>query len=811
MIDTKKFVGIYKETAQSLFGKSIERCTKFEQYTALVRMIANTATINRAKTEESIQNADRKRVFYFSMEFLIGKLLDNYLYTVNIHEEAEAALAELGISLQELCDLEPEPGLGNGGLGRLAACFLDSMAALGIAGEGIGLRYKFGLFRQKIVDGKQVELPDPWLEDGYPWENGNPDNHVIVRYGGYVDRWYDNGKMHFEHKGYQCVSAVPYDVPIIGEDGEHIGALHLYDARPVHENIDMDAFNKGDYAAAMKETCDIKAMTSILYPDDSNGTGRKLRLRQEYLMVAAGLGNITRAYINQYGHDAWKEFPNRVSIHINDTHPTLCIPELMRILLDEENLEWDDAWDITLNTISFTNHTVLPEALEKWPIDLFQSLLPRVYMIVEEIDKRFRAYLGSRGITNSDFLKQTAVLWDGKVRMANLSIIGSHSTNGVAALHTQILKEDVFKYFYEIFPDRFNNKTNGVSHRRFLIQANPQLAALLNETLGPDWKHNIDLLENLTDHAEDEAFLEKLDQIKYNNKVRLSEYLKRTQGIELDPNSVFDVQVKRIHAYKRQLLFALKVLDLYNRLVENPNLDIHPYTFIFAGKAAQGYAFAKDVIYLINMIAHLVNNDERVNKKIKVVFIENFCTSNAQLIYPAADISEQISTAGKEASGTGNMKFMMNGAVTLGTLDGANVEIKEHVGDDNIIIFGLRAEEAANYYAHGGYNPGEISDRDPRVHKMMTQLIDGTFKDSKGNSVYFWSIYDALVVHGDEYFVLKDFAPYIEAWENLDHIYGDKMRWGKMSLMNIAKSAYFSSDRTIREYADEIWHADRHR
>ena len=808
MIDTKRFIDTYKTTIESHFGKPLEACSNYEKYSALVRMITHTATNKRVQTEENIFQNQHKKVFYFSMEFLIGKLLDNYLYTVGIHDEAVAALEELGIDLQEMCDLEPEPGLGNGGLGRLAACFLDSMASLGIAGEGIGLRYKFGLFRQKIVDDRQVELPDPWLENGYPWETGNPENAVTVRFGGYVDRKYENGKMTFEHKGYQCVSAVPYDIPIIGEDGEHISVLHLFDARPEHESIDMAAFNRGDYAAAMKETCDITAMTSILYPDDSNGTGKKLRLRQEYLMVAAGLHNILKQYYKSYGREELSKLPERISIHINDTHPTLCIPELMRILLDEEHLEWDDAWEITKNTISFTNHTVLPEALEKWDIELFKSLLPRVYMIVEEIDRRFREELAKRGITNTEDLRQISVLWDNQVRMANLSIIGSHSTNGVAALHTQILKDDVFRKFYEIFPERFNNKTNGVSHRRFLIQANPGLSHLLDDTLGPDWKRNIDKLESFENFKDDPKVLERMRQIKHENKVRLCDYVKKTQGIELNPDSVFDIQVKRIHAYKRQLLFALKVLDVYNRLLESPHLEINPYTFIFAGKAAQGYAFAKDVIYLINTIARMVNADDRVNHKIRVAFVENFCTSNAQLIYPAADISEQISTAGKEASGTGNMKFMMNGAVTLGTLDGANVEIKEHVGDDNIVIFGLTSEEASNYSRNGGYYPKDVAAANPRINKMMTQLIDGTLKDVKGEPIYFWGIYDALMVNGDEYFVLKDFQSYVEAWERIDRIYSDKEKWGVMSLMNIARSAYFSSDRTIREYADEIWHAE---
>ncbi|MCF0228615.1 MAG: glycogen/starch/alpha-glucan phosphorylase [Parasporobacterium sp.] len=808
MVDTTQFKENFLEALKALYGKPVDTCSKFEQYTALVRMISTTATVNRSITEEKIRRNEQKKVFYFSMEFLIGKLLENYLYTVGIYNEAETALNELGINLRDLLELEPEPGLGNGGLGRLAACFLDSMASLGIAGEGIGLRYRFGLFRQSIVNGRQVELPDPWLENGYPWEISNPDDAIIVKYGGYVERNYINGKMQFEHKNYQTVSAVPYDVPIIGEEGKHIGVLHLYDARPEKEHIDMDAFNKGDYALAMKEKCEISAMTSILYPDDSNGTGKKLRLRQEYLLVAAGLGNILHAYTEQYGHNDWFALPDRISIHINDTHPTLCIPELMRILIDDEGLEWNDAWDITMKTISFTNHTVLPEALEKWPIDLFQSLLPRVYMIVEEIDRRFREYMNSRGLSSASFLKKTCVLWDGQVRMANLSIIGSHSTNGVAALHTQILKDDVFRSFYELFPERFNNKTNGISHRRFLIQANPELGKVLSDVLGADWIHNINRLGELENHLNDPEILSRLRQVKYNNKLRLSEYLEKTQGISLNPNSVFDVQVKRIHAYKRQLLFALKIMYVYNRLVENPYLDIQPYTFIFAGKAAQGYFFAKEVIYLINTIAQLVNNDSRVNQKIKVVFVENFCTSNAQLIYPAADISEQISTAGKEASGTGNMKFMMNGAVTLGTLDGANVEIKEHVGDDNIVIFGLKADEAMNYYTNGGYDPRSVMNSDPRLNKIMTQLVDGTLRDSNGAPVSFWSIYSALAEQGDEYFVLKDFDSYVSAWEYMDKIYADKDRWGRMSLMNIARSPFFSSDRTIAEYADEIWHTE---
>ena len=803
MFEIERFKDELATTMQKLYAKSYEDATNYEKYTVLVKMVSSEAWQKRARIEK--ENAGRKKVYYFSLEFLTGKLLENYLCNIGILEGVKDVLREMGDDPEDIFSMDAEPGLGNGGLGRLAACFLDSMASLGIAGEGMGLRYKFGLFRQKIVDGKQKELPDPWLENGFPWEVANPDSAVIVKFGGRVDRRYENGKTYFEHKGYDCVLAVPVDVPIVGEGGDGIGVLHLFDAKQLRETINMEAFNRGDYAMALKDRCDIDAMTSILYPDDSNGMGKRLRLRQEYLLTAAGLGMIVQEYREKYGNNAWDKMPERVSIHINDTHPTLCIPELMRILIDDEGLEWDDAWKITFNTISFTNHTVLSEALEKWPIDMLSTLLPRVYMMIEEIDRRFKEELSKRGINDINFVRDTAILWNGEVRMANLSVIGTHSTNGVAALHTKILKEEVFRNFYSIYPERFNNKTNGISHRRFLIQSNPELSKLLDENLGEDWRKNISKTEELITKADDPEIINRLFNIKRQNKIRLAEYLKKTQGVYLNPDSIFDIQVKRMHAYKRQLLFALKILDLYNRLLEYPNLDIHPHTFIFAGKAAQGYAFAKDVIYLINVIAKLVNEDGRVNRKINVVFVENFCVGNAQLIYPAADISEQISTAGKEASGTGNMKFMMNGAVTLGTLDGANVEIKELVGEDNIKIFGLLADETRNYYLHGGYNAYDWAEWNPRLKKICTQLVDGTLKDFSGKPVSFWGIYDALFKQNDEYFVLRDFESYVNASEELDKIYSDRMRWGRMSLINIAKSAYFSSDRTIKEYAGEIW------
>lgn len=796
----------YVEAVKSIYAKPYQNCSNFEKYMTLADLIATEAGKIRSENVRQSIESQRKKVYYFSMEFLIGKLLENYLYNLGIRDLVADSLSELGDSLEEICAYEPDPGLGNGGLGRLAACFLDSMAAIGIDGSGIGLRYKFGLFRQKIVNGRQTELPDAWLENDYPWETKHPEGTVVVRFGGRVERTLIDGETHFEHKDYQCVCAVPYDVPIIGADGRNVGTLHLFDAQPFRETVDMAAFNRGDYAAAMRERCEIDAMTSILYPDDSNGTGRKLRLRQEYLMVAAGIANIVRDYKRRYGKNAWELFPERVSIHINDTHPTLCIPELIRVLIDQELLTWDQAWEITQKTVSFTNHTVLSEALETWPIDMFRDLLPRVYMIIEEIDRRFREQMEKQGITDYEVLRKTSILWDNHVRMANLSIIGSYCVNGVAALHTEILKNEVFRDFYNLYPERFRNKTNGISHRRFLIQSNPALVRLITETIGDDWRRDFDKIELLSEHQNDADLARRLREVKRENKLRLADYIRKQNGISVNPDSVFDIQVKRIHAYKRQLLNVFKVMDIYNRIKRNPDLDISPYTFIFSGKAAQGYVFAKDVIHLINTVANLVNSDPIVSKKIKVVFIENFCVSNAQLIYPAADISEQISTAGKEASGTGNMKFMMNGAVTLGTLDGANVEILDRVGKDNIEIFGLTAEETSRYTMHGGYSPYETVEADLRLKRITAQLVDGTLKDENGQAVGFWGIYDDLLTRGDEYFVLKDFDAYMKAFEHLDKIYRDTGRWGAMSLANIAGSAFFSSDRTIREYADEIWH-----
>ena len=796
-----EFVAEYNRAFSEILSKQLKASSKAEQYEVLVRLISERAGVIHASSAERQKAGAQKQVFYFSMEFLVGRLLENYLINLGVRDIVEEGLHSCGIELDELLELEPDPGLGNGGLGRLAACFLDSMAALDVAGVGMGVRYRYGLFRQKIHNGFQYEVPDAWLENGYPWECAKTDEMVEVRFGGEVERHLIDGEMTFTHKNYHSIGAVPYDVPVLGYGGETSNLLRLWNAHTIEERFDMNAFNNGDYAAAFRDKAETEAITCILYPDDSTYAGKQLRLKQEYFLVAAGIGSIVRNYKKRYGTD-WAKFSDRISIHTNDTHPALCAPELMRVLMDEEKLSWDEAWAITCKTCSYTNHTILPEALEKWPIDLMQNLLPRVYMIIEEIDRRYRDSFDRTLPYWQDMLARTSILHDGQVHMANLSVICSHKVNGVAALHTEILKSSVLNDFYLMRPEIFNNKTNGVSHRRFMIQSNLQLADLICQAIGDNWIIHPEELEKLTAFEQDSEFLKRLAAIKRANKVRLSNYIGRTMEIAVDPDSVFDVQVKRIHAYKRQLLAAFKVLNLYNELKANPNMDMVPQTFLFAGKAAQGYALAKEFIKFICSIADLVNSDPDVNDKIKVLFVENFRVSNAQLIYPAADISEQISTAGKEASGTGCMKFMFNGALTLGTLDGANVEIRDLVGDENIFIFGLKAEEAMSMAANQTYRPAEVAAADPRLSMMLNQLVNGFFS---GSHYDFWRIYDSLLRDGDEFFVLKDFDSYVDTWQNMVKLYGTE-QWNRMSLHNIAKAGYFSSDRTIREYCDDIWH-----
>ncbi|MCB6993382.1 glycogen/starch/alpha-glucan phosphorylase [bacterium 210820-DFI.6.37] len=793
----------YLAECVTLMARPFEECTKRERYEVLAKMICSKAAELHTWTRQRHRENQDKRVYYFSMEFLMGRLLDNYLLAFGAEGLVREGLAELGEDLDELCAMEPDPGLGNGGLGRLAACFLDSMAFLDIDGTGMGARYRFGLFKQKIQERQQREEPDPWLTNGYPWEIRNSDSAVEVHFGGTVSRTYENGKINFEHINYQTVIAVPYDVPIAGYGGKTANMLRLWQAEPAEEKINLEAFSRGQYSEAVRERNEIEAITAILYPDDSTPAGKELRLKQEYFLVAAGIASIVNHYKRRFGTEEWDRFSDRVAIHTNDTHPALCVPELMRVLLDQERLEWDEAWEITTKTMSFTNHTIMPEALERWPIPLMESLLPRVYMIIEEIDRRYRESFSRTGDHWQNDLQATAILWDGQVRMANLSIIGSHSVNGVAAIHTEILKKDVFKEFYRACPEKFNNKTNGVSYRRFLLEANPGLSRLISRAVGDEWIRDTGRLERLLEYQEDEGFLGELMDAKYDNKCRLAQYIKDQTGILVDPSSVFDVQVKRIHAYKRQLLNVFKVIRLYNLLKKNPGLDMDPYTFIFSGKAAQSYVFAKEVIRLINTVAETVNGDPDIRGKLKVVFLENFSVSLGQLIYPAADISEQISTAGKEASGTGNMKFMFNGAVTLGTMDGANVEIHQLVGDDNSFIFGLRASQVMDYLQKGGYSAKELCQQDPVLREITQQLIDGSFAEA-GNE--FWSIYDALLRYNDEYFVLKDFSDYTRAWGEAGEAYKDRIKWARMSLVNIAKAGHFSSDRTIAQYASDIWH-----
>lgn len=793
----------YKAEFMETIARPFEECTKREKYEVLAKMICSRAAKLHTETKLGYDKRRAKRVYYFSMEFLLGRLLDNYLINLGVEDIVREGLADLGENLDELLSMEPDPGLGNGGLGRLAACFLDSMAFLGIAGFGMGARYRFGLFKQKIRDNQQEEEPDPWLSNGYPWEIRRSDCAAEVHFGGSVNRRYENGKIYFDHVGYQTVMAIPYDVPIVGYGGKNVNMLRLWQAEPTEEKIDLDAFSRGQYSEAFRERDEIEAITAILYPDDSTLAGRELRLKQEYFLVAAGIASIIKNYKFTYGADNWAKFPEKVAIHTNDTHPALCVPELIRVLLDQEHLEWDEAWEITVKTMSFTNHTVMPEALERWPIDLMQRLLPRVYMIIEEIDRRYRENFDHSQPDCQRKLQSTAILWDGQVHMANLSIIGSHSVNGVAAIHTEILEHDVFKDFYQDMPQRFNNKTNGISHRRFLLEANPELGRQISMAIGNSWLSDTYQLKNLLRYKEDPDFLKTLRKIKYENKCRLARYIERENGISINPDSIFDVQVKRIHAYKRQLLNIFKVMYLYNKIKKDPDAEIPPCTFIFSGKAAQSYDFAKEVIRLINTVADVVNNDASIGGKLKVVFLENFSVSLGQLIYPAADISEQISTAGKEASGTGNMKFMFNGAVTLGTMDGANVEIHELVGKDNIFIFGLSSEQVEDYYRKNNYHSSQLCEKDPELKEITDQLINGFFKDYGEE---FWSIHDALIRYNDEYFVLKDFRDYLRAWQETVQAWQETERWTRMSLTNIALAGHFSSDRTISQYAEEIWH-----
>ncbi|MCH4083272.1 MAG: glycogen/starch/alpha-glucan phosphorylase [Olsenella sp.] len=804
--DKDDFIQQYRESCEREFSKSYEELGDQERYFALASLIAGKAKSMRGDTLKRLQDEGEKTVYYFSIEFLLGPLLDNYVLNFGCRDIVKAGCAELGTPLDKLERCESDPGLGNGGLGRLAACFLDSMAALGINGNGNGMRYRYGLFKQAIEGGRQVEKMDNWLEHGFPWETRRNESSVLIRFGGQVVRHEENGRYWFTQEGGELVKAVPYDVPIVGYGGKQVNNLRLWSAEPAEENFDLDAFNQGDYAKAMKFRADVEAISTILYPNDAGEHGRLLRLKQEYLFVSAGLQTVLRTYQKQYGDDKWEDLGKHVSIHTNDTHPAMCGPELMRLLVDEHGVDFDLAFKIAKETISYTNHTIMPEALEKWPINTFRALLPRTYMFIEEIDRRYRESFPHTDPNWQEEFKNTAILWDGQIRMANLSVIFAHSVNGVSALHTGILEASTLHDFYKLTPEKFNNKTNGISHRRFLGNANPKYAKLICDTIGEGWLGDANELAKLEDYKDDPSFLDSFEKAKEWDKQRLADYIKETTGTELDTSMVFDVQVKRFHAYKRQLLNVFKIMDIYNRLLDDPSYKPRPTAFIFSGKAAQSYTFAKEVIRLINSVADVINNDKRVNDVIRVAFVPNFAVSSAQLIYPAAEISEQISWAGSEASGTSNMKLMMNGAITLGTYDGANVEIAKLVGEDNIKIFGLRTEEVDALRASGNYWAFDLLKKDPeRLGRIVNQLKDGTFAHLSGN---FDSIYDELMVGNDHDLVLKDFYSYVQAWEELTQAYGDRTAWNRAAIHNTARSGYFSSDRTIREYAHDIWHID---
>ena len=787
----------------STLGKSLEEATAYDIYVALSSLVKDAITKDWVQTNMVRRKRKTKQVYYFSLEFLMGKMLSKNLARLHMTEIAKRGLKELGFDINEIVALEPDAGLGNGGLGRLAACFLDSLAACGFAGHGNGIRYKHGLFKQKISNGYQIEEADSWLTQENVWEIKKSSESVEVKFYGDVREDYRDGKMYYLHEGYEPVLAVPYDMPVMGYENGVVNTLRLWSAQPKDKDFDFQSFSKGQYASAVAHRQSVRAISDVLYPDDSNYDNKLLRLKQQYFFVCAGLKSIIRSYLENGGDIL--NLASHVSIHINDTHPALAVPELMRILVDEKQIEWDIAWNITAKVISYTNHTLLPEALEKWPLDMYKKLLPRIYQITQEIDRRFKmdveAMYGDKGVQ----LERMAVISSDRVNMANLSIIGSHSVNGVAAVHSELLKTVLFKDFYTIYPKRFNNKTNGITHRRWLLESNPGLVKLLDKSIGDGYRKNPLELSKIVKKSlhKDAAFLTELGKVKANNKIALANIVEDRLSIAVDTNSIFDVQVKRMHAYKRQLLKTLHMIYLYLQLRDNPGLDIHPVTFIFGGKAAPGYAYAKLIIKLINSVADLVNGDPVISRKIKVVFLENYNVSLAEIIFPGSDISEQISTASTEASGTGNMKFMMNGAITVGTMDGANIEIAEAVGPDNIITFGLSVDEVLGYRKSGSYNSRAIYENNPVLKRVLNCLTDGTFKNSLSDE--FMPIFNALI-QNDEYFVLQDFDSYIEACNGANDLYkNDFNKWLSISAVNIGQSGIFSSDETIKRYANEIW------
>ena len=784
---------------KTLYRRPIEEATPQQVFQAVSYAVKDDIIDRWIATHKEYEKKNVKTVYYLSMEFLMGRALGNNLINLTYYDAVKEALDELGFDLNLIEDQEPDAALGNGGLGRLAACFLDSLATLGYPAYGCGIRYRYGMFKQAIKDGYQIELTDDWLKDGNPFEIKRPEYAVEVKFGGYVRVENRDGRNYFIQDGYQTVRAVPYDVPVVGYGNNVVNTLRIWDAEADQEFC-LDSFDKGEYEKAVEQQNLAKTIVEVLYPNDNHYAGKELRLRQQYFFISA---SVQRAILKfkEKNSDIHK-LPEKITFQMNDTHPTVAVAELMRILMDEEGLEWDDAWDITTRTCAYTNHTIMAEALEKWPIELFSRLLPRIYQIVEEINRRFVLKIQSMYPGNQDKVKNMAILYDGQVKMAHLAIAGSYSVNGVAALHTKILEERELKDFYEMRPEQFNNKTNGITQRRFLLHGNPLLASWITDKIGDEWIVKLSNLKKLKVYATDEKYQQEFMNIKYQNKIRLANYIKEHNGVDVDPRSIFDVQVKRLHEYKRQLLNILHVMYQYNELKTNPSYDMYPTTYIFGAKASAGYKRAKLIIKLINSVADVINNDASIKGKIKVVFIENYRVSNAELIFAAADVSEQISTASREASGTGNMKFMLNGAVTLGTMDGANVEIVEEVGEENAVIFGLRAEEVMKYEREGGYNPKDIYNNDAAVRTVLTQLINGMY--SSDDPDRFRDLYDSLI-NEDVYFILKDFASYVEAHRKIDTLYRDEKNWAKMVMLNTACSGKFSSDRTIEEYAKEIW------
>ena len=810
----KKGYGFDKETfkkdvvynVKSIFRKTIDEATPAQVFQAVAYAVKDIIIDEWIATHKEYEKQDAKTVYYLSMEFLMGRALGNNMINICAYDEIREALDEMGFDLNVIEDQEPDAALGNGGLGRLAACFLDSLATLGYPAYGCGIRYRYGMFKQKIENGYQIEVPDEWLKDGNPFEVRRAEYATEVKFGGYVKTEWDGQRNNFVQEGYQSVLAVPYDIPVVGYGNHVVNTLRVWDAQPIN-TFSLDAFDRGDYQKAVEQENLAKNICEVLYPNDNHYAGKELRLRQQYFFISASVQRAVKKYMEK--HDDIHKFHEKVVFQLNDTHPTVAVAELMRILVDEYKLTWEEAWDITTKTCAYTNHTIMAEALEKWPIELFSRLLPRIYQIVEEINRRFVADIQAKFPGNQEMVRKMAIIYDGQVKMAHLAIAGSFSVNGVARLHTEILKNQELKEFYQMYPEKFNNKTNGITQRRFLLHGDPLLASWVTSKIGDDWITNLPHIKKLAIYADDEKCQQEFINIKYQNKVRLAKYIKEHNGIDVDPRSIFDVQVKRMHEYKRQLMNILHVMYLYNQLKDNPNMEIVPRTFIFGGKAAAGYKRAKLTIKLINSVADVINNDRSIDGKIKVVFIEDYRVSNAEIIFAAADVSEQISTASKGASGTGNMKFMLNGALTLGTMDGANVEIVEEVGRENAFIFGMSADEVINYENNGGYNPMDIFNSDQDIRRVLMQLINGYY--APNDPERFRDIYNSLLNtqssdRADTYFILRDFRSYAEAHEKVDKAYRDEKWWAKAAITNIAGSGKFTSDRTIEEYVKDIWH-----